>query len=45
VIENIWNGFADLGVMEPHAIDSGALTAEDTATVVEDRLRDGSLLV
>jgi predicted kinase len=45
VIEHVWNGFADLGEMEPHAIDSRAYTVEQTARLIEGPLRDGSLLV
>jgi tRNA uridine 5-carbamoylmethylation protein Kti12 len=45
VIEKIWNGFTDLGTLEPHAIDSRDQTPEQTATVIDDRLKAGSLLV
>jgi predicted kinase len=45
VIEQIWKGFTDLGVLESHAIDSTDQTPEQTATAIEDRLKAGSLRV
>jgi hypothetical protein len=45
VIEEIWNGFADLGDLEPHAIDSSNQTPAETARVIDDRLTAGELRV
>jgi hypothetical protein len=46
VIEHLWNDFADLDEdLEEHVIDNGELTAEETAAVIEERLRRGTLTV
>jgi hypothetical protein len=45
VVEQIWSGFADLGDLESHAIDSTAQTTAETATMVEHRLKAGELSV
>jgi predicted kinase len=44
VVERLWQDFADLGPFEAHAIDSGARTADATATVLAERLQAGLLL-
>jgi predicted kinase len=43
VVEQLWNGFADLGELERHVIDNGELTAEQTTDLVAERLRAGTL--
>ena len=43
VIEQLWRDFADLGALEPHAIDNGALSAEETCELVARRLHAGTL--
>jgi adenylylsulfate kinase-like enzyme len=46
VIEQLWPGFADLDEpLEGHVIDNSRLTAEETATAIEERLRLGTLTV
>jgi hypothetical protein len=46
VIEPLWDGFADLdAALEAHVIDNSELTAEETAAVLERRLRLGTLTV
>jgi predicted kinase len=43
VIEQLWRDFADVGALEAHAIDNGALSAEETCELVARRLRAGTL--
>jgi hypothetical protein len=43
VIERLWRGFADLGPMEPNAVDVGSKNPDEAADLLADRLRDGSL--
>jgi predicted kinase len=38
VVEQLWNGFADLGDLERHAIGTGALAAADVAEQLAERL-------
>jgi predicted kinase len=38
VVEQLWNAFADLGDLEPHAIDVDGLSPQEAA----DELKDGS---
>jgi predicted kinase len=46
VIEHLWNGFADLDeTLEGHVIDNSELTAAETASAIEERLRLGTLTV
>jgi hypothetical protein len=45
VIEQLWHSFADLGPLEPHAIDNSTQTPEETAAQLADRLRLGTLTV
>jgi hypothetical protein len=45
VIDEIWNGFADLGDLESHAIDSTKQSTAETAKMVEERLNAGDLRV
>jgi hypothetical protein len=45
VIDEIWNGFADLGDLESHAIDSTKQSTGETAKMVEERLNAGDLRV
>ena len=45
VIEQLWREFADLGSLEPHAIDTDGKSAEETAETVTQLLRDGLLEV
>jgi tRNA uridine 5-carbamoylmethylation protein Kti12 len=46
VVERLWNGFADLNeALEGHVVDNSGLTAEETAVVIEERLRLGTLAV
>ena len=46
VIDRLWNDFADLDdAVEGHVIDNGDLTAEETAAAVDERLRQGTLIV
>jgi predicted kinase len=39
VLGGIYDGFADLGPYEGHVLDSGGLTAEETADAVMERMR------
>jgi adenylate kinase family enzyme len=43
VIEDIWNAFADLGLLERHAIDVGSRTPTEAADEVAGRLAAGTL--
>jgi hypothetical protein len=43
VIERLWRGFADLGAMEPHAVDVGSVNPDEAADLLAGRLSDGSL--
>ncbi|MFI0721348.1 AAA family ATPase [Streptomyces sp. NPDC021224] len=43
VLGGIYDGFADLGPYEENVLDSGGLTAEETADAVLGRLRDRGL--
>ena len=43
VVEEVWHAFAELADFEPHVIDNRALTPEETAAVIEERLRSGTL--
>jgi tRNA uridine 5-carbamoylmethylation protein Kti12 len=43
VIQRLWGAFADLGPMEPNAINIGSKNPEEAADVVAGRLREGSL--
>jgi tRNA uridine 5-carbamoylmethylation protein Kti12 len=45
VVEQLWRDFADLGELDDHAIDAGALSAQEAAELVAARLRDGQLAV
>lgn len=45
VVEEVWHAFADLGELEAHVLDNAALTPEQTADAVEERLRRGDLLL
>jgi hypothetical protein len=45
VIERLWGDFADLGPMEPHAVEVGSKGPDEAADLLADRLRDGSLAV
>ena len=42
VIGAMWRQFADLGALEPHAIDSSTLTLEQTVARVRAVVNDGS---
>jgi tRNA uridine 5-carbamoylmethylation protein Kti12 len=44
VVEQLWNSFAHLGPLEQHAVDVGSMSPDATADVLEQRLRDGSLV-
>jgi hypothetical protein len=37
VIERLWGDFADLGPMEPHALDIGSRNADRAADLLADR--------
>jgi hypothetical protein len=44
VVEQLWNGFSDLGALERHAIEmTPHQTAEETAELVAERLESGTL--
>ncbi len=43
VIERLWNEFASLDSLNPHAIDIGAESPDQVAGLVLEALRDGSL--
>jgi hypothetical protein len=43
VIERLRRDFADLGPMEPNAVDIGSKNPDDAADLLAERLRDGSL--
>jgi gluconate kinase len=43
VIEQLWQSFSDLGHLERHAIDSGALTPQQTAALIIERLNARAL--
>ncbi|MGL6233757.1 MAG: AAA family ATPase [Segniliparus sp.] len=44
-IRSLHRQFRDLGPLEPHAVDSGGLTAEETTALVFDGLGRGSYLL
>jgi tRNA uridine 5-carbamoylmethylation protein Kti12 len=43
VVERLWHTFADLGPLEPNAIEIGTDGPEKAADLIDRRLRDGSL--
>jgi hypothetical protein len=43
VVERLWRDFADLGALEPHAVDAGAEGPDEVADLLDSRLREGSL--
>jgi tRNA uridine 5-carbamoylmethylation protein Kti12 len=43
VIERLWRGFADLGPMEPNAVEIGSKNPDEAADLLAERLSDGSL--
>jgi tRNA uridine 5-carbamoylmethylation protein Kti12 len=45
VVEQLWRSFADLGELEPHALDLDGESPETVAEILGERLSDGSLLV
>lgn len=45
VVERLWHDFEDLGALEQNAIDVGARSPDEAATLVAERLRDGSLML
>ena len=45
VVERLWREFADLGPLESHVIETGSLTREAAADVIERRLEEGRLEV
>jgi adenylate kinase family enzyme len=42
-VRHMWERFSDLGMHEKYVIDSNRMTAEETARIVLERLRAGSL--
>jgi len=45
VVERLWRDFADLGDLEPHAIEVGEAGPAEVADAVAARLADGSLAI
>lgn len=45
VIERLWRDFADLGDLEPHAVEVGERSPEQTADLLARLLEDGALTV
>lgn len=45
VVERLWHDLGDLGALEQNAIDVGARSPDEAATLVAERLRDGSLML
>lgn len=45
VIGRLWRNFADLGELEPNALDLGGKTPDEAADLLEQRLGDGLLAV
>ncbi|HYU59736.1 MAG TPA: AAA family ATPase [Solirubrobacterales bacterium] len=43
VVERLWKNFAELGPLEPNAIDIGTSSPEDAADLLARRLQDGLL--
>jgi cytidylate kinase len=43
VVERLWHAFAELGALEPHAIEAEGLAPEETAELVAARLESGAL--
>ena len=43
ILEQLWRDFADLGPLQPHAIDSDGKSAEQVAEEVAQCLREGLL--
>lgn len=43
VVERLWRDFSDLDDLEHHAVDVDAESPEETADLLDARLRDGSL--
>jgi predicted kinase len=44
VIEQLWNGFADLGPLERHVIETEPLSPAETAALLAERLDQGLLV-
>jgi predicted kinase len=44
-LEQLWRSFADLGQLEPHAIEVGDLSPADVADLLERRLQEGRLAI
>ena len=40
-VRDLFRQFADLGALEKHAFDSGAMRAEETAAALQRKIRDG----
>jgi predicted kinase len=45
VIERLWRDFADLGDLEPHAVEVGERSPEESADLLERLLEEGALTV
>jgi hypothetical protein len=45
VVDQLWHDFADLGVLEPHAVDIGTSSPGEAADLLERGLEAGSLAV
>lgn len=45
VVERLWHEFADLGGLEPHAVEVGGKSPDEAADVLAQGLRDGRLTV
>jgi predicted kinase len=43
VVDQLWNAFADLGPLARHSIDVRSMEPEETADVLQRRLREGTL--
>jgi predicted kinase len=43
VVDSLWHDFADLGPLEPHAIEIGPAGPEQAADLLAERLEEGSL--
>ena len=43
VVERLWEDFADLGPLSPHAVDVDAEDPQAAADLLAARIRDGSL--
>lgn len=45
IVSNMWRSLADLGQYEPHALDTTALTVEESAALIQKKLAEGAFRI